>query len=1310
MPKAAKFWIPAAILVALRMIPATSLYADSFQDAQDRGIGYYQSGNYNAAIASFTEASNSPDKNVAMAACQNVGLCYNVNGDQDQAISWFERALGYDQKYLPALEGLALSCFGDKKTYEKGYQYARRAENLYSAEPGVYYNLSCYFGYKGDAVSALRYIDAALFYGFYDLDFLAADADLAVVNNSEPYKSFRKNFASIRNVLSLRSEAEKENENGNYLKAQQLYLQAVDSCRTALGTDGLFESGLLSSMASAFYYLGKNGPALDARKQALAIQQKRQGRLHPNTAYCNINVGNAFYCLAQYDDALTSYLEALSIQIQTLGEKSSELRYTHNYIAEAYKAKGDYLQAAAAFERALSVQVAVLGSGHQDVAGTYTSLGNVCLSLGEFERADRYYNQALSIQLKIFGANDMETIATYEYLGDLFYAQSEFDKALVRYNQDLEAIKKITGEYSTQAAQCYQRLGAAHYSLGQYEKSAAYYEQARLIWEKAMGGDYPEVARCFLGLGAVYYTRGLYDDAIDVYSKALEIQRASYGGDTIDVAKNYLGLGLSFFSKGEFSKAITYYEMAVVIQKKLTGELGADLSRSYMNLSAAYSAMKDTGNAIAYINKCISIQEKIFGPQHVDVSVTLKMAGGIYYDMGDFQTAIAFYQKALDIQERVFGAYHQQVAETKNNLGTAYFNEGLYDKAIKLYQEASGIKEKVFGKENAFLGLDYLNMGLAYYKKGDTAKAQEFMQKAQVASQKSPDRQLVVDIAENLGELYYGLKKYSEAKKAIQGGIDLVEKARKDIGSAKTEIMGRNIGLYYLSIKASAALKNMDEVFAGAESMKARGFLDRLSLAGALGVKGVSDKDRKRLMELGEQIERLARWQWDEINKPADLQDKKTLLSVIDKLKAFETEFEKLDNSLMAIPQYRELRQPRIVKLKDAQKTLGPDQAFIDYIISAEGSLTYAWCLVIKRDSVALVELDPSFDYTKAVFDLRDAIISGSKSRNALSGQLYTALIKPLESNLAGVKQLIIVPVGSLALMPFDVLRKDGNSPYLCQTYQISLAPSVSVLTMTDGRPYGKRTGEWLGVGGVIYDDGTGSKKDDGRGISKSDAATDRTKAYYAAMGQKAYFEARGLLWNDLPGTKYEVENIAQKAFGGKGVQVLLGEQASEMTVKKLSESGELARQRIVHFACHAFFDGDYPQYSALVLSEAGGITDGLSQETGYLTVEDVALLRFNADLVALSACETGQGSGFPGDGLVGFARSLLVAGANRAHLTLWPIADAATRDFMIRWYTLIKMDGMDFSKALAQVKREFIRSDSYSDPVYWSGFVLYGR
>jgi tetratricopeptide (TPR) repeat protein len=1343
----------AAVLFAFVLFQLPPLYADSFTDAEQQGENAFQAGNYEAAKAFFLEASKSPDKENAKIARGNLGMCFHTSGDYDQAIIWYERALEFGKDYLFALEGLALTCFADKKNYEKGHQYALRAEGLFSAQPEVYYNLACYSGYTGNAASALKYIDAALYYGFEDFDLLSSDADLAAVQTLDPYKTFYKNVKSARSAISFFTSAEGQSGNGDYLNALALYQQAIDSCRTALGKDSLTESRFLSQMGIAYRFLRKYQQVLDAEKQAMAIQQKWFGKPHPQTALSMIRVGDAFYYLTQYNEAINSYSEAASLQTETLGGKAAELFYTYTSIGQTYEAMSDsahaiefykkalmfvdtsskqgliakaqvetmlgnalwagseYEDAIAAFKDALSSQIAELGPEDPEVARTYVSLGSSFISLGDFENADDCFNEALKIQLKAFGANNLETINTYEYMGDLLCAKSEFDKALARYSQDLEAIKKLSGESSVQAAQCYQRLGSVLYSLGQYDKAAASYEKSRVIWAKAQGEDYFEVARCLLGLGAIHYTKGLYDEAINAYSEALKIQLLSYGENNIDIAKNYLGLGLSFYSKGEYTKAISYYEKAAAIQKRLLGEYSPDLSRSYMNLSAAYSSLGDTGNAMVYINKCLLIQENVLGLQHLDVAASYKMMAIISNDMGDVPTAIGFSQKALDIEIKILGHDHQQVAETVNNLGTEYYKEGSYDKAIQMYQDALSIKEKVFGKDNPQLALDYLNIGEAYDKKNEPGRALEMLLKAQALAQKSPDRQLGVNISKNLGALYYEQKKYTEAKKALQSGMDLVEKARTNVGAGKAALMSQFLGVYYSYLMASAAQNNMDDAFKAAESLKARGYLDRLSLAGALSVTGVSEKDRKKMLELNDEIEQLANWQTGEIAKPENLQDKKTLITVTNKLKTLETDFDKLDKSLMSIPSYRELRLPEIVTLKDAQQLLSPNQAFIDYILYDTESGYIACCLVIKRDSVSVIGLDSSFDYITAVSSLRDAITAGDKkSRDVLGGQLYAMLVKPLESKLAGIKQLIIVPDNVLAILPFDALRKDSNSPYLCQNYEISLTPSVSVLKMTDKRKYGKRVGEWLGFGGISYAGDTVPENNAERGIAVVDAATEKTKAYYAAQGQEAYFNANAYEWNDLPGTKTEVEKIANDVFGGTGVSLMLGAEASETTVKKLSASGALSQKRIVHFACHAFFDIDYPEYSALVLSEAGKTDGGSPGETGYLTVEDVALLKFNADLVTLSACETGKGTGFYGDGLIGFSRSLLVAGANRVELTLWEIDDAATRDFMIRWYTLIKKEGMDYLAASTQVKREFIKSGKYSDPVYWSGFVLYGR
>lgn len=262
-------------------------------------------------------------------------------------------------------------------------------------------------------------------------------------------------------------------------------------------------------------------------------------------------------------------------------------------------------------------------------------------------------------------------------------------------------------------------------------------------------------------------------------------------------------------------------------------------------------------------------------------------------------------------------------------------------------------------------------------------------------------------------------------------------------------------------------------------------------------------------------------------------------------------------------------------------------------------------------------------------------------------------------------------------------------------------APSVSVLRMADGREYGSRENRWLAFGGARYSKEGIQASRGRRELTVVKTLGDDTDADSAAQGARAYYEAKGYQWNDLPGTRSEVLTIERSVYGGEGTREVLGEQASEQLVKQLSESGELARQRVLHFACHGIFDPEYPAYSAVVLSEVSGELKDSSAEDGYLTVEDVALLKLKADMVELSACETGLGRVVQGDGVIGLTRAFMIAGANSAGATLW---------VMVRVYGLVEKNGMNFAAAMAQAKREFIKSKDYSDPYYWSPFVLYGR
>jgi CHAT domain-containing protein len=112
----------------------------------------------------------------------------------------------------------------------------------------------------------------------------------------------------------------------------------------------------------------------------------------------------------------------------------------------------------------------------------------------------------------------------------------------------------------------------------------------------------------------------------------------------------------------------------------------------------------------------------------------------------------------------------------------------------------------------------------------------------------------------------------------------------------------------------------------------------------------------------------------------------------------------------------------------------------------------------------------------------------------------------------------------------------------------------------------------------------------------------------------------------------------------------------------------------------------------------------------GYLTVSEVARLHLSADFVNLSACETGLGRVYQGEGVAGLAQSFLIAGADAVSVSLWQVADKSTADFMTGFYSLVNAKGMSYSAAMMEMKRTFIKKPEYRHPFYWAPFVYYGR
>src|SRR5262249_7574778 len=153
--------------------------------------------------------------------------------------------------------------------------------------------------------------------------------------------------------------------------------------------------------------------------------------------------------------------------------------------------------------------------------------------------------------------------------------------------------------------------------------------------------------------------------------------------------------------------------------------------------------------------------------------------------------------------------------------------------------------------------------------------------------------------------------------------------------------------------------------------------------------------------------------------------------------------------------------------------------------------------------------------------------------------------------------------------------------------------------------------------------------------------------------------------------------------------------------------SDQLGQYRIVHFATHGLLDSARPELSGLVLSL---VDENGKERDGYFRLNEIYNLKFNADLVVLSACQTGLGNQVRGEGLVGLTRGFMYAGAPRVVASLWQVNDAATAELMKRFYRGMLKDGLRPAAALRAAQLEMMSRPAWKSPYFWSAFALQGE
>ncbi len=258
-------------------------------------------------------------------------------------------------------------------------------------------------------------------------------------------------------------------------------------------------------------------------------------------------------------------------------------------------------------------------------------------------------------------------------------------------------------------------------------------------------------------------------------------------------------------------------------------------------------------------------------------------------------------------------------------------------------------------------------------------------------------------------------------------------------------------------------------------------------------------------------------------------------------------------------------------------------------------------------------------------------------------------------------RRLIVVPDGPLHRIPFEAVRRDGK--YLIENHEIVVVPSATVLAQLRSRRGAAESGGFLGAG----------DPHDGRADSH---------------------------FPDLAFSGQSVERIASRFPPGRATLLL-----RDAFTKENLRRQRWDRFRFAHFATHGWLDDEQPGRVGLRLSPSavGGPAE-------FLNLEDVAAMDLDAELVVLSACQTGLGKSLPGEGVAGWARTFLAAGAQSVMVSLWNVGDRTTAEFMETFYQ--ELDGRSVPEAAREAKLAFLRSErpARRAPYAWAPFVLVGN
>lgn len=926
-----------------------------------------------------------------------------------------------------------------------------------------------------------------------------------------------------------------------------------------------------------------------------------------------------------------------------------------------------------------------------------------------------------------------------EALGETHFILGEYALSLRSYKNALKVSHAINRGSAVNALN---GIAYVYLNLGDNPNALAYCRRARALQRQpgdpqALAGDLRVEAQTVNNEGEVHYLLGELKEALDSFTRALDLWIQS--GDRRGQALAHLNLGYTHSDSGNLQKASDHFRQALALWRAVEDRRGEALSQTA--LGAINSFIGERQLALNAYEQALRIF-RTYGDQQSE-SVALNSIGQVFEDLNELPTALDHYKLALELNRKNGNRDFEAVIQYY--VGRVYRLMGENEQALSYYNQSLRLCRRLGKKRVAAYVIN--DIGTIYDIMGQRQFALDQYKEVLRFYRETGDRRGQANTLKNIGDIHYstGARElavacYVEAlsysrsawdRSAETEALYSIARAERDAGKADSalnyitesikiiEAMRSHVvshqlrSSYFASIHKHyefliALLMHLHQLrpaggFAAAalqasENARARSLVETLLEAEA----GVRLDVDPLMLEREHSLQR-------ELNAKAlylmrlrnNVQTEAGAEQIEKEVRQLTNEYEEVQALIRSqSPRYASLMQPRPPSLEEIQAELGGDNTILlEYAMGEEKS--YVWA--VTSDSFSGYELPARAQIEALIREVHRLLTARPSDTDTKwderywqkAAELSRVLFGQLSQQL-GSKRLLIVADGALQYLPLEALpspatAEEPETEPLATKHEVVYLPSAATLITLRReatRPVSVSKSVFV-LADPVFDKGDPRVKPVG--------AVER-----AATSPAALTSIRANNFPRLPSTRREAEAIVS----------MLPEDARAVATdfaanRALALSAELGRYRIVHIATHSVVNSSHPELSGIVLSM---VNEHGQEEDGFLQLHDIYSLKLDAELVVLSACNTGLGKDVRGEGLVGLTRGFMYAGASSVVASLWKVDDAATAELMTHFYKAMFEDDLPPAAALRSAKEAMWRQKHWRSPYYWSAFVLQGE